>query len=290
MVNVDGRVMGVHLTNTGFTGGAQILTQADVTDPPKSTPTEDKLRAELEDLKKQLAGFKQSSTQEDIIGLIREAMAREMKILRAELNKELAGINQTQQDEFSQTKKGKTKRGRGRLKLRLAGAKKRKQRGPVFTEEEYQKLLDEGLTPDEIRDMVDELYEEEAAGFPEWEEMSDGYDPDEDWEFESDSDFGQRKIKVPAFNQYLNRHYNTKDVQSMLDSLTPADIEAVGPIYPLIIKCSNPELCSALLCYLDRYAAQHGLSLPTQGLTYTQRRVPKNGKRAQNQRAQKSTN
>nr|WCI13754.1 non-structural polyprotein 1A [Dromedary astrovirus] len=290
VVNVDGRVMGVHLTNTGFTGGAQIITQVDVTDPPKSTPTEDKLRVELEDLKRQLATFKQSSTQEDVISLIREAMAREMKILRSELNKELASVTQPQTDEFSQTKKGKTKKGRGRLRMRLTGANKRKQRGPVFTEEEYQRLLDEGLTPDEIRDMVDELYEEEVAGFPEWEEMSDGYDPDEDWEFESDSDFGQKKIKVPAFNQYLNRRYNIKDVQSMLDSLTPADIEAVGPVYPLIIKCSNPELCSALLCYLDRYAALNGLSLPTQGLNYTQRRVPKNDKRAQNQRARKSTN
>nr|UMO75771.1 MAG: ORF1a [Zhejiang mamastrovirus 1] len=290
VVNPDGRVLGVHLTNTGYTGGAQIITQADVTDPPKSTPTEDKLRAELEDLKRQLAGFKQSNTQEDIIGLIREAMAREMKILRAELNKELANVTQPQTDDFSQTKKGKTKRGRGRLKLRLAGAKKRKQRGPVFTEEEYQRLLDEGLTPDEIRDMVDEMYEEEAAGFPEWEEMSDGYDPNEDWEFESDSDFGQRKIKVPSFNQYLERHYNPKDVQSMLDSLTPADLEALGPLYPLTIKCSNPALCSALLCFIDRYAALNGLSPPTQGLPFTQRRVPKNGKRAQNQRAQKSTN
>nr|QRD99462.1 MAG: nonstructural protein [Mamastrovirus 3] len=275
VVNPDGRVMAVHLTNTGFTGGAQILTQADVIDPPKSTPAEDRLRAELEDLKRQLATFTQSSTQADIVGLIREAMAREMKILRSEINKELANATQNQQDDFSQTKKGKTKRGRGRIKLRLAGARKRKQKGPVFTEEEYQRLLDEGLTPDEIRNMVDELYEEEAAGFPEWEEMSDGYDPDEDWEFESDSDFGQKKIKVPSFNQYLNRHYNTKDVQSMLDSLTPADIDAVGPVCPLIIKCSNPELCSALLCYLDRYAVLNGLSPPTQGLPYTQRRVPK---------------
>ncbi|UMO75803.1 MAG: ORF1a [Xinjiang mamastrovirus 7] len=290
VVNPDGRVMAVHLTNTGFTGGAQIITQADVTDPPKSTPAEDKLRAELEDLKKQLATFTQSSAGGDIIGLIREAMAREMTILRTELNKELASIKQEQQSDFSQTKKGKTKRGRGRLKLRLAGAKKRKQKGPVFTEEEYQRLLDEGLTPDEIRDMVDELYEEEAAGFPEWEEMSDGYDPNEDWEFESDSDFGQRKIKVPSFNQYLERHYNPKDIQSMLDSLTPADLEALGPIYPLTIKCSNPALCSALLCFIDRYAALNGLSPPTQGLPFTQRRVPKNGKRAQNQRAQKSTN
>lgn len=290
VVNPDGRVMAVHLTNTGFTGGAQIITQADVTDPPKSTPAEDKLRAELEDLKKQLATFTQSSAGGDIIGLIREAMAREMTILRTELNKELANIKQEQQGDFSQTKKGKTKRGRGRIKLRLASAKKRRQKGPVFTEEEYQRLLDEGLTPDEIRDMVDQLYEEESAGFPEWEEMSDGYDPDEDWEFESDSDFGQKKIMVPSFNQYLERHYNPKDVRNMLDSLTPADIEAIGPLVPLTIKCSNPGLCSALLCCIDRYAALNGLSPPTQGLPYSQRRVPKNGKRAQNQRAQKSTN
>nr|QRD99451.1 MAG: polyprotein 1a [Mamastrovirus 3] len=290
VVNPDGRVLGVHLTNTGYTGGAQIITQTDVTDPPKSTPTEDKLRAELEDLKRQLAGFKQSSTQEDIIGLIREAMAREMKILRSELNKELAGITQSQQDEFSQTKKGKTKRGRGRIKLRLAGAKKRHQRGPVFTEQEYQELLDQGLSPDEIRDMVDQLYEEEVAGFPEWEEMSDGYDPDEDWEFESDSDFGQKKIVVKSFKQYLGRDYDPKDVDSMLNSLTAADVNAIGPLYPMVARCKATPLCSALLCLVDRHAVLNGLSPPTQGLTYTQRRVPKNGKRAQNQRAQKSTN
>nr|QRD99438.1 MAG: nonstructural protein [Mamastrovirus 3] len=275
VVNPDGRVLGVHLTNTGYTGGAQIITQTDVTDPPKSTPTEEKLRAELEDLKRQLAGFKQSSTQEDIIGLIREAMAREMKILRSELNKELAGITQSQQDEFSQTKKGKTKRGRGRIKLRLAGAKKRHQRGPVFTEQEYQELLDQGLSPDEIRDMVDQLYEEEVAGFPEWEEMSDGYDPDEDWEFESDSDFGQKKIVVKSFKQYLGRDYDPKDVDSMLNSLTAADVNAIGPLYPMVARCKATPLCSALLCLVDRHAVLNGLSPPTQGLTYTQRRVPK---------------
>nr|UXK97418.1 ORF1a [Porcine astrovirus 2] len=290
VVNPDGRVMAVHLTNTGFTGGAQIITQADVTEPPKVTPAEEKLRLEVEELKKKLESYTQSSTQGDIVGLIREAMAREMTILRKELNKELSLMVQEQQEGFSQTKKGKTKRGRGARLMRLAGAKKRKQKGPMFTEEEYNRLLEQGLTPDEIRDMVDELYEEEVAGFPEWEEMSDGYDPNDDWEFESDSDFGQRKIKVASFNQYLERHYNPKDVRNMLDSFTPADIEAIGPLYPITIKCSNPELCSALLCLIDRYAALNGLSPPTQGLTYTQRRVPKNGKRAQNQRAQKSTN
>nr|QDZ38035.1 ORF1a [Porcine astrovirus 2] len=289
VVNVDGRVMGVHLTNTGFTGGAQIITLQDVTDPPKSTPTEDKLRQELEDLRKQLAGFKQSTTSADIVGLIREAMAREMTILRSELNKELAAVRD-EQETFSQTKKGKTKRGRGRIKLRLAGATRRKQRGPVFTEQEYQELLDQGLTPDDIRDMVDQLYEEEVAGFPEWEELSDGYDPDQDWEFESDSDFGQKKITVKSFKQYLERDYDPKDVESMLNSLTMADVDAIGPLYPMVAKCKATPLCSALLCLVDRYAVSSGLSPPSQGMRYTQRRVPKNEKRAQNQRARKSTN
>nr|WCI13788.1 non-structural polyprotein 1A [Bactrian camel astrovirus] len=290
VVNPDGRVMAVHLTNTGFTGGAQIITQADVTEPPKVTPAEEKLRLEVEELKKKLDGYTQSSAHVDIVCLIREAMKREMTILRSELNKELNLMVQEHQEGFSQTKKGKNKRGRGARLMRLAGAKKRKQKGPVFTEEEYNRLLEQGLTPEEIRDMVDDLYEDEAAGFPEWDEMSDGYDPNDDWEFESDSDFGQKKIRIASFNQYLERHYNLKDVRSMLDSLTPADIEAIGPLYPITIRCSNPELCSALLCFIDRYAALNGLSPPTQGLTYTQRRVPKNGKRAQNQRAQKSTN
>nr|QZE11861.1 MAG: nonstructural polyprotein [Ailurus fulgens astrovirus 2] len=274
VVNVDGRVMGVHLTNTGFTGGAQIITLQDVTDPPKSTPTEDKLRQELEDLKKQLAGFKQSTTSTDIVGLIREAMAREMTILRAELNKELAAARE-EQESFSQTKKGKTKRGRGRIKTHLIGAKKRRQRGPVFTEQEYQELLDQGLTSDEIRDMVDQLYEEEVAGFPEWEEMSDGYDPNEDWEFESDSDFGQKKITVKSFKQYLERDYDPKDVESMLNSLTAADVDAIGPLYPMVARCKATPLCSALLCLVDRHAVLHGLSPPTQGMRYSQRRVPK---------------
>lgn len=290
VVNPDGRVMAVHLTNTGFTGGAQVITQADVIEPPKVTPAEEKLRLEVEELKKKLDGYTQSSAHSDIVCLIREAMKREMTILRSELNKELNLMVQEHQEGFSQTKKGKNKHGRGARLMRLAGAKKRKQKGPVFTEEEYNRLLEQGLTSEEIRDMVDDLYEDEVTGFPEWDEMSDGYDPNDDWEFESDSDFGQKKIKIASFNQYLERHYNLKDVRSMLDSLTPADIEAIGPLYPITIRCSNPELCSALLCFIDRYAALNGLSPPTQGLTYTQRRVPKNGKRAQNQRAQKSTN
>nr|UIT55512.1 ORF1a [Bovine astrovirus] len=282
LVNPDGRVMAVHLTNTGFTGGAQILTQADVTDPPKSNGNEDKLRQEIEELKKQLAKCNQSSTQEDIVGLVRVAMAREMKILREELNKELRSTPQYDQA------KGKTKMKARRL--RMAGSKPRRQRGPVFTEEEYNRLLESGLTPDEIRDMVDRLYDKEVAGFPEWDPMDDGYDPNEDWTFESDSNFGQRQVKVPSFNQYMEREYEVKDVENMLRSLTCADVDAIGPLYPITAHCIGSPLCPAMLCLVDRYAASRGLSPPSFGLPYTQRRVPKNGKRGQNQRPQKSTN
>nr|AIA79401.1 NSP1a [Bovine astrovirus] len=282
LVNPDGRVMAVHLTNTGFTGGAQILTQADVTDPPKGSASEDKLNQEIEELKKQLAKCNQSNTQAEIVGLVRAAMAREMTILREELNKELRSPPQYDQA------KGKTKMKARRL--RMAGSKPRRQRGPVFTEEEYNRLLESGLTPDEIRDMVDRLYDKEVAGFPEWDPMDDGYDPNEDWTFESDSNFGQRQVKVPSFNQYMERDYDVKDVENMLRSLTCADVEAIGPLYPITAHCIGSPLCPALLCLVDRYAASRGLSPPSFGLPYTQRRVPKNGKRGQQQRPQKSTN
>ncbi|AWU49742.1 ORF1ab [Sichuan takin astrovirus] len=268
LVNPDGRVMAVHLTNTGFTGGAQILTQADVTDPPKSSTNEDKLKQEIEELKKQLAKCNQSSTQADIVGLVRAAMAREMTILREELNKELRSAPQYDQA------KGKTKMKARRL--RMAGSKPRRQRGPVFTEEEYNRLLESGLTPDEIRDMVDRLYDKEVAGFPEWDPMDDGYDPNEDWTFESDSNFGQRQVKVPSFNQYMEREYDVKDVENMLQSLTCADVDAIGPLYPITAHCIGSPLCPAMLCLVDRYAASRGLSPPSFGLPYTQRRVPKN--------------
>lgn len=279
IVNPDGRVMAVHLTNTGYTGGAVIINLQDVTDPPKNNPNEDKLKAEIEELRKQLAACNQSNTSEqEVVNLIRAAIGREMQILRSELNKELG---------FTQAK-GKTK---GKNRQKMMGAKKRKQRGPVFTEEEYQKLIDEGLTPDQIRDMVDDLYKKEEAGYPEWEPLDDGYDPEDDWVFESDYDFGQKKTVVPSFKQYLARDYDASEVEDMLRSLTPSDIDALGPIYHVLVKNTSGPLCSPLICIADRYAAASGLSPPSFGMRYTQRRVPpKNGQRAPRQRAQKSTN
>nr|WMU10877.1 NSP1a protein [Astrovirus sp.] len=279
IVNPDGRVMAVHLTNTGYTGGAVILNLQDVTDPPKSNPNEDKLKAEIEELRKQLAACNQSSTTEqEIVNLVRVAIGREMSILRSEINKEL-GLVQA---------KGKTK---GRNRQKMMGAKKRTQRGPVFTEEEYQKLIDEGLTSDQIRDMVDEIYKKEEAGYPDWEPLDDGYDPEDDWVFESDYNFGQRKTIIPSFKQYLARDYDANEVEEMLRSLTPSDIESLGPIYHILVKNTSGPLCSPLICIADRYAAANGLAPPSFGMRYTQRRVPpKNGQRAPRQRAQKSTN
>nr|WMU10876.1 NSP1ab protein [Astrovirus sp.] len=262
IVNPDGRVMAVHLTNTGYTGGAVILNLQDVTDPPKSNPNEDKLKAEIEELRKQLAACNQSSTTEqEIVNLVRVAIGREMSILRSEINKEL-GLVQA---------KGKTK---GRNRQKMMGAKKRTQRGPVFTEEEYQKLIDEGLTSDQIRDMVDEIYKKEEAGYPDWEPLDDGYDPEDDWVFESDYNFGQRKTIIPSFKQYLARDYDANEVEEMLRSLTPSDIESLGPIYHILVKNTSGPLCSPLICIADRYAAANGLAPPSFGMRYTQRRVP----------------
>ena len=93
---------------------------------------------------------------------------------------------------------------------------------------------------------------------------------------------------VKAFDQYLERDYDAKEVENMLRSLTCADVDAVGPLYPIAARCVGTPLCPAILCLLDRYAAYSGLSPPSHGLPFVQRKIPKNGKRAQNQRAQKS--
>nr|WDX94317.1 non-structural protein 1a [Bovine astrovirus] len=279
VVNVDGRVMGVHLTNTGFTGGAQVITLGDVTDPPKSSGIEEQLRAEIENLKKQL---NQSTGAPDIVALVREAVGREFKILRSEIN-----AHHAKASPMDQAKKGKTKR-----RARLVGTvKPRRQRGPVFTEEEYQELLDKGLTPDEIRDIVDAMYDKEVAGYPDWEPMSDGYDPDEDWVFESDYDFGQKQVRVASFEQYCCRDYATKDVETLLRSLSPCDVACTGPLCRILAKAIGTPLQSPILCIMDRYAAADGLPLITGDLPFTQRKVPKNGKRGPRPpRAPKSTN
>nr|QYV43522.1 ORF1a [Bovine astrovirus] len=266
IVNPDGHVIGVHQTNTGYTGGGEILNHEDVVDPPKDDEKA-KLKAELEELRKQL---KQCSgpNEANVVALVREAMAREMQVLRSELDAALV--------KFGQTKKGKTKRRRAVLRGAKPG---RRQRGPLFTEEEYQAMLDEGLTRDDIKRIVEEIYLKEEAGFPEWEPMDDDYDPNEDWVFESDTPYGQKTTVIPSFRQYCRRDYDPADVDDMVRQLSAADLEALGPMVKIIINTSkNRNPLGPIMCMTDRYAAYNGLPPITDGLPYKQRSKPKNSK------------
>nr|WDD45059.1 ORF1a [Bovine astrovirus]WEP24309.1 ORF1a [Bovine astrovirus] len=266
IVNPDGHVLGVHQTNTGFTGGGELLTHDDVIDPPKDDEKA-KLKAELEELRKQL---KQCSgpNEANVIALVREAMGREMQILRSELDAALV--------KFSQTKKGKTKKRRAVLRGAKPG---RRQKGPLFTEEEYQAMLDEGLTREDIKRIVDEIYLKEAAGFPEWEPMDDDYNPDDDWVFEADTPYGQRTTVVPSLRQYCRRDYDVSDVDDMVRQLSAADLEALGPLVKVIINTSkNKNPLGPIMCMSDRYAAYNGLPPITDGLPYKQKSKPKNSK------------
>nr|WDD45039.1 ORF1a [Bovine astrovirus] len=277
IVNPDGHVIGVHQTNTGFTGGGEVLTHEDVIDPPKDDEKA-RLKAELEELRKQL---KQCSgpNEANVVALVREAMGREMQILRAELDAALV--------KFNQTKKGKTKKRRAVLRGAKPG---RRQRGPLFTEEEYQAMLDEGLTREDIKRIVDEIYLKEEAGFPEWEPMDDDYDPNEDWVFESDTPYGQKTTVIPSFRQYCRRDYDPADVDDMVRQLSAADLEALGPMVKVIINTSkNKNPLGPIMCMTDRYAAYNGLPPITDGLPYKQRSKPKNSKGGDKQRPPKPT-
>nr|WOK58278.1 MAG: ORF1a protein [Jingmen bat astrovirus 2] len=179
----NGRVVGVHVTNTGFSAGAVILTNDDL------PPIENKAAAEIAALKAEIEKLKNANMQQSsnidtsqIIALIREAIAREMTILRTELAS----------DEFEQKKKGKNKR-RG-----VRGGKKKKTRR-VWTEKEYKEMLEKGFTREQLQAMAEEIrnreddedelgdedpslitYDEEA-GYPEYDDIPDDDEANEIW-------------------------------------------------------------------------------------------------------------
>uniref|UniRef100_A0AAU7E241 ORF1a protein n=1 Tax=Rousettus bat astrovirus TaxID=3141900 RepID=A0AAU7E241_9VIRU len=184
--NTDGRVIGVHVTNTGFSGGAILLTPADL--PPQKSAKELAMEAELRELRRQIEESRkttQSNTADItqlVVSIVREAMCEEMKVLRAELNKS-----------FDQAK-GKTKHGRGRKR----GAKTRRRR--AFTEREYKELQEKGFTREQIRAMAQEILKREAyddeddtwtasdyessdpeAGYPEWDDPQDDEEINREW-------------------------------------------------------------------------------------------------------------
>nr|WOK58410.1 MAG: ORF1a protein [Wufeng shrew astrovirus 1] len=299
LLDTDGHVLGVHQTNTGYTGGAIRLDLDDVQDQPKPNPKLDAANAEIEELRKQLAalsGMQQCGPQHDIVALVRAAMQREIQVLRDEM--------------FGQKKKHKTKHGRGRKHTLRAGARKKRQRGPMFTEEEYQEMLDNGIDKDEIKALAEQLYEE-RSGFPEW---SDPELSDDGWEFGSDfaindrdtdeyeSDYEdntpdtefaryEQAMRIPLC-RYLMKVYNKEDVKEMLQSLAPLEKKVCAKQIEGLNRAlndGNDHAISLGVAALDRRAASCGLPPVGDDLGFVQRLKPKNEVRAPNTKGPKNS-
>nr|AEM37614.1 nonstructural protein [California sea lion astrovirus 4] len=224
----NGRVLGVHQTNTGYTGGAVIVRPEDFN--PVKEPTEvERLKAELEALREQMAAKEQEKTQvqeppkteqptmnqcffseSDIIALIRQAMQREMQVLRDELNAQ----------GFGQKKKGKNKKGRGAIRRR-AGFKGKK----YLTEEEYKALLEKGLSREALLELIDSIIEE-RIGFPEW----------SDPEFSDDGDIMGDDIEYDARDWSMMQ----KQVVKAKQVITPG-VKAQDLVCPKPAKASTSE-------------------------------------------------
>nr|UHY36867.1 ORF1a [Porcine astrovirus 4] len=291
LLDVDGHVLGIHQTNTGYTGGAVRLEHEDVIDPPKENTQVAQLKKQIEELKMQLAqkeatpatpppkpqrpprtkDMQQCNMEDsDIVELIRIAMQREMGILREEIN-----------DSLLQKKKGKTKHGRGRKH----GGGRRRKIGRMFTEEEYQEMLDSGLEPEQIRAIAEELYEQQHD-FPEW---SDPEDDDEvnEWWFSGDhsGNVNDDDDEIPSYYQkkkkplsdYLIKEWTKESIDEMLNSLSPLEMKKAKPLLQHL-KCEDPLKKTVIVAMLDRVLTSNGLSPVSEGLDYQQRVKPKNGK------------
>lgn len=286
LLDVDGHVLGIHQTNTGYTGGAIRLEHSDVVDPPKENSQVAALKKQIEELQAQLNQKEEPKPQRpprardlkqcdletpDIVNLVRVAMQREMQILRDELN---------------QKKKGKTKRGRGRK--HVGGIVRRRKIGPMFTEEEYQAMLDEGLDPEQIRQMAEDLYDMQA-GFPDWSDPEEDDDEVDEWWFGGDhsGNVGEDEDEIPGYYQkakkplkdYLEKEWTQESLDEMKQSLSPAEKKAIGQVVDKIDQTKNPVEKTVLVALMDRALAYQGLPVLSSGLDYQQRvRVTKNGK------------
>nr|BAX00253.1 ORF1a [Porcine astrovirus 4] len=292
LLDMDGHVLGIHQTNTGYTGGAVRLEHEDVIDPPKENTQVAQLRKQIEELKMQLAQKEATSTitpppkpqrpprskdmqqctmeDSEIVELIRIAMQREMGILREEIN-----------DSLLQKKKGKSKHGRGRKH----GGGRRRKIGRMFTEEEYQEMLDSGLEPEQIRAIAEDLYDQQHD-FPEW---SDPEDDDEvnEWWFGGDhsGNVNDDDDEIPSYYQkkrkplshYLIKEWTEESINEMLSSLSPVEMKTAKPLLQHL-KCDDPLKKTVIVAMLDRALTSNGLSPVSDGLDFQQRTKPKNGK------------
>nr|UXM19189.1 ORF1a [Porcine astrovirus 4] len=292
LLDMDGHVLGIHQTNTGYTGGAIRLEHEDVIDPPKENTQVAHLKKQIEELKMQLAqkdaapvtpppkpqrpprskDMKQCTMEDsDIVELIRIAMQREMEVLREEINDSL----------LNQKKKGKAKHGRGRKH----GGGRRRKIGRMFTEEEYQEMLDSGLEPEQIRAIAEELYDQQHD-FPEW---SDPEDDDEvnEWWFGDDysGNVNDDDDEIPSYYQkkrkplsdYLIKEWTQESIDEMLASLSPLEMKKAKPLLQHL-KCEDPLKKTVIVAMLDRVLTSNGLSPVSEGLEYQQSVKPKNGK------------
>ncbi|AFV53439.1 ORF1a [Astrovirus VA4] len=209
VTNVDGRIVGVHQTNTGFTGGAVILYQDDL--PPQKKPLrEQELEARIKDLEAALdAKMQQRMSDDQIVELVRLAVGRELTILRHELS-----LNQA---------KGKNKGKKGGKR----GKKKR-----MWTEEEYKELLEKGFTKQQLRDMAEALREAEysdedsdeyEAGYPQWS------DPEDDDELEAEW-FGPKKKILDEVEEGWSKTDFWEQCQKVWKELEPMSEEAVNTL------------------------------------------------------------
>nr|QBJ01425.1 MAG: ORF1ab [Mamastrovirus 3] len=291
LLDVDGHVLGIHQTNTGYTGGAVRLEHEDVIDPPKENTQVAALKKQIEELKMQLAqkdaapatpspkpqrpprtkDMKQCNMEDsDIVELIRIAMQREMGILREEIN-----------DSLLQKKKGKSKHGRGRKH----GGGRRRKIGRMFTEEEYQEMLDSGLEPEQIRAIAEELYDQQHD-FPEWSDPEDDEEVNE-WWFGDDysANVNNDDDDIPSYYQkkkkplsdYLIKEWTKESIDEMLSSLSPLELKKAQPLLQHL-KCDDPLKKTVIVAMLDRVLTSNGLSPVSDGLEYQQRMKPKNGK------------
>nr|WOK58388.1 MAG: ORF1ab protein [Wenzhou bat astrovirus 2] len=231
----SGRVVGVHTVNTGFSGGCVMLRTDDM-------PPLDSKSAKIAELEKKLEEYVASrqfqQKNEDgqweevnIVDLVREAVKREMRILREELRQSSTDSDSSDEaSDFEQTRKGKTKRGKtfkkNATRNRQHGDTKHSGGGrpivknrPVWTEKEYKELLEKGYKIKDLKKMAQDIRDkedkeldeaiEEAFGdgnpYPEYDDPGSEYEDEINQEWFS-KQYGQ-KSPLSRFQQMWDEEF-----------------------------------------------------------------------------------
>ncbi|QBJ04607.1 MAG: ORF1a [Tasmanian devil-associated astrovirus 1] len=238
VLDPNGKLVGIHCQNTGWSGGAVAVSQDDF--------VVEKEKSEIELLREELARYKQGfETTDDIIALIREAVRQETDVLRHEVNRMMltpehplynrhyaythCGLfDEYDEDDYYQKKKGKNK-------PRKTGERRSRRPRKWFTEEEYKDIVERGLTSGQIKNLIaakmntyyDAAEADTGDGFPTWEDL--GSDNDDElngyW-------FGQAKehlAKVEANEEKQSRWDQSPDgkLTNLVKQFTNDPVEIV---------------------------------------------------------------